>query len=116
MNLIATFTQQTQYYFLLLWADCDLRGFWKKTSSPLNTIDQRDNATDVLCMARQCYGLADGLASVHGSLQQPTTALESRHIRAGWHGDLKPENILFSIDKHQDERKGVLWISRPLDQ
>jgi serine/threonine protein kinase len=59
--LLATYEQNDEYFLLFYWADTDLWSYWFK----LNPQPQSDKRT-ILWLARECAGIASGLARIHG--------------------------------------------------
>jgi serine/threonine protein kinase len=113
--LRAAYRLRNACYFIFDWADTDLSRFWTfmEPRPPFN----KDT---VLWVARQCYGLANGLQTIHryGSIEQnayrsSTTAdYEATPGRKlyGRHGDIKPQNILLFKDPEDPEGRGILKI------
>ncbi|KAM0420961.1 hypothetical protein ACHAPT_011204 [Fusarium lateritium] len=103
-------------YFIFDWADTDLSRYWTFTEPrpPFN----RDT---VLWVAKQCYGLANGLQTIHryGSIEQSSYqastataysgAVPGRKLY-GRHGDIKPQNILLFKDPQDPDGRGILKI------
>lgn len=90
------------------WADADLDCYWGAFHA-CPTLNKRT----VEWVARQCWGIADGLATIHGQGQTlvPPNGLDGRYY--GRHGDLKPKNILWFKEhpNHDVDDMGTLVIT-----
>ncbi|RSL93552.1 hypothetical protein CEP52_013205 [Fusarium oligoseptatum] len=113
--LRAAYRLRNACYFIFDWADTDLSRYWTFTEPrpPFN----KDT---VIWVAKQCYGLANGLQTIHryGSIEQSTyqssatDAYETVPGRKlyGRHGDIKPQNILLFKDPEDPDGRGILRI------
>ncbi|KAK3381871.1 kinase-like domain-containing protein [Podospora didyma] len=91
IKLLATFSHQSDYYFVFPWAEYNLREFWKHTTIWQN--QSLSSSAYAIWMTNQCAGLADSLDIIHGEW---ANGFQSRgRERSGRHGDLKPGNILW---------------------
>lgn len=103
ISLLATYEQFGVYYLIFPRADRDLNSFWKD-ENPRPSCD----AKTIRWVAKQCMGIAQGLAKIHEyQTSDPNHASgvhEKKHVR---HGDIKPENILW----FSDDDGGILKIS-----
>ncbi|KAM5385590.1 hypothetical protein ACJZ2D_000789 [Fusarium nematophilum] len=111
ISLLASYIQHDAYHLIFPWAEADLLGYWKKVNpSPAES----SRAQNLVWLAEQCQGLAEGLAFIHRyetssfksllhpcsfppracSLVQTDSEKEVRRL-FGRHGDIKPENILW---------------------
>ncbi|TDZ53043.1 Serine/threonine-protein kinase Aurora-2 [Colletotrichum trifolii] len=91
--LLAAFTHRSDFYLVLPWAnDGNLRQFWK-TYAPYDHPDLPGKIApwySVDWMARQCYFIADALATIHGSRLGEGSRCSAPQL----HADIRPENIL----------------------
>lgn len=93
---VATWTQDSKYYMLFPYAQCNLREYmsWKQFGNP--------SKQNILWLLKQLLGLAEALKDIHNLSNVPQlssapglTAHPQPELRkSGWHHDLKAENIL----------------------
>lgn len=89
------------------WADADLLRYW----SDENKNPCMDAGT-VRWAARQCKGIACGLAKIHVTRRPSKLDLDQTDERLyGRHGDIKPRNILWFRDVEGEEGRGRLKIT-----
>lgn len=121
VSLLATYEQGGRYHLVFPCAKADLLGFWEK-ERPGHTKCRHTSAW----IARQCAGIADGLAAIHRrETDSPRSIPEARFpsegegraipavfYRAlfGCHGDIKAANILWYTSGDRGDR-GILKIS-----
>jgi serine/threonine protein kinase len=115
IRLLATYTHGGYFHMILPCADGNLKNFWQAHVNPL--FPARDSQM-ALSVAKQCFGLARALESIHTS---PVDASNHQKLDTvfrvkehGRHGDLKPENILwFQLTEDNEARSplGILKIS-----
>jgi len=103
VTLLATYEQFGAYFLIFPWAEGDLNVYWS-TIKPKPSFD----IETINWVAKQCEGIAYGLAKIHGFRTSNSIGLTGSHRqRYGRHGDLKPENILW----FSNAEGGILKIS-----
>ncbi|KAH7127608.1 hypothetical protein EDB81DRAFT_907961 [Dactylonectria macrodidyma] len=126
ISLLAAYIQHDAYHLIFPWAKADLLGYWKFIHpKPLES----ERGQNLVWLAEQCQGLADGLAFIHRydtmsfeCLLHPTSfPLKDRSLVRkdgenevrrlfGRHGDIKPANILW-FPSSDPSGKGILKIT-----
>ncbi|KAK9424981.1 putative Protein kinase domain-containing protein [Seiridium unicorne] len=117
VNLLSAFSHKGTFNFLFPWANGgNLKAFWEEHPDP-------EFEVWVLWVAKQCAGLADGLAEIHvvrpllsekSGIRNPTwevNDINDDDKNFGRHGDIKPENVLlFHNDRNNEgnQDKGTL--------
>jgi serine/threonine protein kinase len=114
ISLQAAYCHGDTYCVILPWAECDLKGLWKRESGSLGDPLNKRNLTWLL---GQCVGIASGLQKIH----HYTTTETATHAKAdasphnnkiyGRHGDIKPENILLFLDPRNPRDLGRLVLA-----
>ncbi|KAF3766601.1 hypothetical protein M406DRAFT_37031, partial [Cryphonectria parasitica EP155] len=123
VSLLATYEQFSKFYLIFPWAEANLEEYWKNRE-PNPTM----NHETVLWIAKQCRGLADGLARIHRwdsfpktpdtngtrgrqqNLVVPTLDTGENHL-IGHHGDIKPQNVLWFQNPEEKTDRGTLKIT-----
>lgn len=112
ISLLATYEQSDRFFLVFDWAEADLQAYWRK-QNPTPSF----NMDTVLWLARQCKGIAHGIAKIH---EHPTTRRDpgsslqgDRCVVFGHHGDIKPENVLWFAEPGREDCKsaGTLKLS-----
>jgi serine/threonine protein kinase len=107
ISLLATYEQFKSFFLIFHWADCDLRRYWKDVN-PKPSMDWQT----VLWMARQCWGIADGIMAIHQYRTSSSKLLVPQDEVFGHHGDVKPENVLlFPGADYLQTKRGTLKLS-----
>ncbi|KAK7978227.1 hypothetical protein PG988_005717 [Apiospora saccharicola] len=90
LSLLAAFEHRGTFYLLFPWAEFgDLRRIWREYSPhPDGTIGQHATWYSPQWLVRECAGMADAVADIHGR-REPM--LRSHCLL---HADIKPDNIL----------------------
>ena len=119
INLLATYERSDDFHLMFYRAGGDLHKFWMEIE-PVPKLTYKN----ILWVAEQCLGIADGLSKLHagsvrgltvGNIEQSAHAdsddTESRMY--GLHGDISPDNILWFGDnpKTAGEFRGSLQIA-----
>jgi serine/threonine protein kinase len=103
-SLLVTYTQFHKFHLVFYAAEADLLEYWRQVNpSPPMTLDT------ISWVAKQCQGLADGLAKIHRFETAPSQTNKFTTF-FGRHGDIKPENILWFRDPNSP-RGGTLQIT-----
>ncbi len=110
---LATWTQNSRYYMLFPYAQCNLREYmrWKHFGAP--------SKENIMWFLEQFRGLAEALKGIHdlssgfspptGSKLPVPSSPSSEFRKSAWHHDLKPENIL--LYKVSGSHKGTFQIA-----
>jgi serine/threonine protein kinase len=110
---LGAFEYRDQYHLLSLWADSNLRAYWKRHPQPL----AESNSDWLLWMAEQSHGLASGLQHMHDPgvnlLGEPAAGLRDPQRIYGRHGDIKSDNLLVFLEPQNETSggHGVIKIS-----
>ena len=125
ISLLATYEHQKSVHLLFHWADADLQRYWREVCPRPSK-----NRPVVGWVARQCLGIASGIAAIHRHVtssankpQQPCSrTTDSAIVMAeetgcmddelyGRHGDIKPRNILWFKNAPDEDGMGTLVIT-----
>lgn len=95
ISLQATYEQFKRFYLIFPRAEGDLRDYWNNKNS-----DPSMDINTVHWVARQCSGIATGLAKIHRYESSHTKQYETTNKQVfGHHEDIKPENVLWFKDQ-----------------
>lgn len=94
LPLLAVFKHRGRFHLILPWADGgNLAEFFRRNQMPICTerggMEASKRRSEAWVLS-ECFGLADGLAAIHGI--NPDT--QHTHTSSQMHADIKPENIL----------------------
>ncbi|KAK4229594.1 kinase-like domain-containing protein [Podospora fimiseda] len=119
INLFATYEYAGNFHLILPWAERNLAAYWEKEKPK-----PKKNLTTLLWMAKQCEGIAQGLAKLHRHATSTTSSIFNRTTNPavahaphqaygyGHHGDIKPMNLLWFPDSSSPPRNmGTIKIS-----
>ncbi|KAK3368273.1 hypothetical protein B0H63DRAFT_74217 [Podospora didyma] len=121
ISLLATYEHSGSAHLIFHWADADMLRYWKD-ENPMPTMD----AVTVRWFARQCRGIANGIAAIHqhvsnplatqgrekGGAEQPGDPGDRKNDGLyGRHGDIKPRNILWFKDPADPKSRGTFVIT-----
>ncbi|KAF5720554.1 heterokaryon incompatibility het-6 [Fusarium globosum] len=104
ITLLATYTLNNQFHFILPAAEYDLLMYWKIHPGPLVN-PASANSEGLVWLSGQIRNIVGALAHIH----EGRKANMDTEVMFGRHGDIKPANILWF--RSRKERRGVFVIS-----